>query len=359
MERWSGTHSGDIVGRRLVEAFPDFDESKFGTRLEQVFDSGAPVLLSAQFHGQVLPLEFDDGTHRVHECTITAIPTPSGERCALFAVQDVTALVRQIDALRKTRQRALAATAKAEEAKRLAELRNRELVVANRELAQFAHAASHDLQEPLRTLISFSTFLREDLGDDLNPAAARDLDHIRAAADRMRRLIEGLLSLSRVARAEISCGEVSLETCVSDALATLAARIEASGATVAGAEELPAASGDPDLLTLVFQNLLANAFKFVPAGRKPMVELKAEQDGEHVHVTIRDNGIGIEEKHHDTIFRPFFRLHGVGAFEGSGIGLAIVRRALERLHGRISVESNQGDGCTFRVALPASRPLET
>ena len=236
--------------------------------------------------------------------------------------------------------------------KGIAEKRAEELSDANQELEQFAYAASHDLQEPVRTLVSFSSFLRDDLGDELSPEAATDLEHITGAAHRMQRLVRDLLALSRASRSALEMAEVALEDCLSDSLDALRERVQETGARIEQAQ-LPVVSGDRRLLTQLFQNLLGNAMKFQRGEEPPAITISARRQDSMWLVDVKDNGIGIEQEYADQIFAPFKRLHGMGDYEGSGVGLAICRRAVERHGGRIWVDSRPGDGSRFQFTLPA------
>ena len=236
--------------------------------------------------------------------------------------------------------------------KGIAEKRAEELSDANQELEQFAYAASHDLQEPVRTLVSFSSFLRDDLGDELSPEAATDLEHITGAAHRMQRLVRDLLALSRASRSALEMAEVALEDCLSDSLDALRERVQETGARIEQAQ-LPVVSGDRRLLTQLFQNLLGNAMKFQRGEERPAITISARRQDSMWLVDVKDNGIGIEQEYADQIFAPFKRLHGMADYEGSGVGLAICRRAVERHGGRIWVDSKPGNGSRFQFTLPA------
>ncbi|MCA9752654.1 MAG: PAS domain S-box protein [Gemmatimonadetes bacterium] len=223
----------------------------------------------------------------------------------------------------------------------------------NSELEQFAYVASHDLQEPLRKLVSFSQLLETDLGDDVPPRARRDLEFIVAAASRMRSLIRALLDFARAGRAEIEMHPVNLNPCVDRVLDALALRVEETGARIER-EKIPMVLGDEALLTQVLQNLVANGLKFVRPGESPHLRIYARQDGGFVSVAVEDHGIGVPAEHRDAIFEPFRRLHGRAEYEGTGIGLAICRKIAEKHGGGVWIEETEGGGASFFVSVPAA-----
>jgi len=238
------------------------------------------------------------------------------------------------------------------DAKNASEIQAAELAKVNTELEQFSYAASHDLKEPVRNLVSYSTLLREDLGDDLTDEVAMDLEYISSAAKRMGNLVDDLLSLSRVGRSSMKQEPVLIEDCVAESLEALRSRILESGAHVEW-DQLPEVTGDAFLLTQLYQNLLGNAMKFTEDG-SPLIRLTAEQSPDGWTLGMHDNGIGISPEYADQIFASFKRLHGISEFEGTGIGLALCRKTVERHGGKIWVESEPGKGAHFKFTLPAS-----
>jgi PAS domain S-box-containing protein len=230
---------------------------------------------------------------------------------------------------------------------------NRELAALNAQLDDFTNMASHDLQEPLRTLIAFSTLLQTDLGHSLPETAAKDLGFITDAAKRMQMLIRNLLALARAGRLAKKRGKVSLSECADRALEALAMRVKETGAEVIY-DKLPAVWGDSTLLTQLYQNLIGNALKF-NGDQRPIIQLTFEE-GEGTQVFgVKDNGIGIDPKYAQQIFKPFRRLHGRAEYEGSGVGLAICRKIVERHGGKIWVESEPGKGAHFRFTISHRR----
>jgi light-regulated signal transduction histidine kinase (bacteriophytochrome) len=231
---------------------------------------------------------------------------------------------------------------------------NLDLARSNAELEQFASVASHDLQEPLRKLVSFSELLREDLGGELPERAAQDLGFITDAARRMRTLVMDLLTLSRTGTTEMKVRAVSLEEIADRALDSLGLRVAETRAVITR-DPLPQVAGDATLLEELYQNLLSNALKFCAPGAAPRIHLSAERGASDEWVLgVRDAGIGIDPERSAEIFRPFRRLHSADRYPGTGIGLAIARKAVDRHGGRLWLESQPGKGAHFRFTLGPS-----
>jgi len=231
---------------------------------------------------------------------------------------------------------------------------NEKLERKNTELDQFTYVASHDLQEPLRKVIAFSGMLRQDLGDRVPERAEKDLGFIVDAARRMQKLVQDLLALSRSGRVAMKWETVSLNHCVDQAIETLAMRIKESQAEITR-DDLPQVWGDRTMLTQLYQNLLSNASKFTGANR-PLIRLTAERINGQLTLGVKDNGIGIESKYAEQIFAPFKRLHGRAGYEGTGIGLAICAKTVERHGGAIWVESKPGKGAHFKFTIGEKTP---
>jgi len=237
---------------------------------------------------------------------------------------------------------------RAEEALRKSES---ELRLANQELEQFAYSAAHDLQEPLRTVSVYVELLRRKYPEGLDPEALSWISYCHDAADRMGVLIRDLLHYSRAASTpEASHTPVDLNEVARGALTALRTTVEESGAEVV-IESLPALVVEPVRFQQVFQNLIGNALKYSYPGRKPQVRVSAEKDGDWIF-SVHDNGIGIDSQYHSQVFEMFKRLHEKKQ-TGTGLGLTICQKIVERYGGRIWVESTPGDGATFRFSLPA------
>lgn len=235
----------------------------------------------------------------------------------------------------------------------------------NRELQDFAFVASHDLQEPLRKVQAFGDRLRLHLGERLDADGADYLQRMRSAAARMQTLINDLLAYSRVSRNSHTPRRVALSTVLAEVLSDLESRVESSGAQVV-CEPLPEIEADPTQMRQLLQNLIGNALKFAQPGRPPRVRIHAQPlppayagGPARTRLRIEDNGIGFDSKYQERIFAPFQRLHGRSEYEGSGIGLAIVRKIVERHGGQIRAEGRPGEGAVFEIDLPLSAALSS
>ncbi|GAA0601288.1 sensor histidine kinase [Caenispirillum bisanense] len=236
----------------------------------------------------------------------------------------------------------------------------KELAESNRELEQFAYVASHDLQEPLRMITSYLQLLERRYRGRIDPTADEFIRHAVDGAARMQRLIQDLLEYSRIGRSGRPMAPVAMAAVLRQALTNLRLTVEENNATVVVPPDgdLPEVLGDPGELVRLFQNLLGNALKYRHPERPPVVTVSvAAEGGHHWRFSIADNGIGIDAAHFDRIFLIFQRLHGREHYSGTGIGLAIAKKIVDRHGGRIRVESEPGRGSTFHVVLAAADPL--
>jgi len=237
------------------------------------------------------------------------------------------------------------------------EARTRELAAANEELEAFTYSVSHDLRAPLRAIDGFSEALLEDHSAQLDPPARMYLERIRAAAARMQQLIEDMLRLSRITRGILARAPVDAAAMAREMLVELRARDSGRVVEVA----IPAHAvvfADPRFLRIVLQNILENAWKFT-RGRSPAhVRLESAVEDGGVRLTVRDDGAGFQRTQAGRLFQPFQRLHRADEFEGTGIGLAIVRRILNRHGGRAWAEGELGLGASVHVWFPDAGPVE-
>lgn len=234
------------------------------------------------------------------------------------------------------------------------EARLGELASLNDELEAFTYSVSHDLRAPLRHIDGFVSLLRGRLGDGLDPTSARQLDVIAGAARRMSRLIEDLLALSRLGRTPLRMADVELAPIVAAAVEATAPEPGSRRLDVR-VGPLPRVRGDSALLEVVFVNLLSNAVKYTARREHASVEVSAlRADGDEVVVVVRDDGAGFDPRYAGKLFGIFQRLHRDDEFEGTGVGLATVRRVVQRHGGRVWAEGRVGEGASFYVALPGA-----
>lgn len=370
-----------LLQRALTKTAPgQFAISRVGT-----LEAARRTLISSPFHVVLSDLSLPDSRgfetfERIHEAdpevAIVVLTGNDDERLAVRALNegaqdylvkgkaDGQSLVRSMRyAIERNRSRRLERDNTALEgeirARKLAQERLErvaaQLEASNRELQQFASVASHDLQEPLRKIVVFGDRLRTKVGGQLGEQGNDYIERMMNAAGRMQTLIDDLLEFSRVVTRARPFVAVDLAEVVREVLGDLEVLIESKGAVV-DVGSLPTIQADPTQLRQVFQNLLANAMKFQGEGAVPHVAIRSEaaqcSGVPGWRITFRDNGIGFEQQHAERIFAPFQRLHGRSEFGGSGIGLAIVRRIVERHGGTITAEGNPGQGALFSILLP-------
>jgi PAS domain S-box-containing protein len=241
-------------------------------------------------------------------------------------------------------------------AEELLERQAQELARSNHELQSFAYIASHDLQEPLRKVIAFGDRLRTKETNNLSEMGKDYLSRMQNAAIRMRNLIEDLLAFSRVTTKAQPFQRVYLDKVVNEVLVDLEERITRLGAHI-DVDPLPVVEAEPTQMRQLFQNLIANAMKFHKENISPVIAINYRRvDNDTCEIKVVDNGIGMDPKYSDRIFKPFQRLHGKGVYEGTGIGLAICHKIIVRHGGTIEVESAPGNGATFIITLPLFQP---
>lgn len=243
----------------------------------------------------------------------------------------------------------------------------RQLQVANTELEAFSYSVAHDLRAPLRAIEGFSQALLEDCGSQLNPTGIDYVNRIQTSATRLGNLIEDLLAYSRLSRAETPVEPVDVGVVISTALSTLEHSVQQSQAQILVEQPLPTVMAHKPILLQAFLNLISNAIKFVHPKVQPQIRIWAEvleswhsesfqpATSRMARLWIEDNGIGIPEAQQERIFGVFERLHGSESYAGTGIGLAIARKAVEKVGGEVGVESQAGKGSRFWIDLPQAK----
>jgi PAS domain S-box-containing protein len=323
-ERIKGYKTGEIVGQHFTRFYPAEEIAK-GKPAAALLQAAA----DGQFEGEGWRLRKDKSRFWA-DVLITPLYDEKGE------LRGFTKIIRDITA-RKTAEELLAQKMK-------------ELSRSNKDLEQFSYVASHDLQEPLRMVASYMQLLSRRYKGKLDADADDFIGFAVDGTTRMQALIRDLLAYSRVGTSEAKLAGISSEKSLQKALVNLRGSIEASGALVTH-DPLPAVMANELLLSQLFQNLVGNAIKYQSPGI-PKVHISAALNDERQwSFSVQDNGIGIEPQHFERVFGMFQRLHKGAEYSGTGIGLAICKKIVERLHGNISVESQPGQGSTFFFTL--------
>jgi PAS domain S-box-containing protein len=346
-ERITGYSEADTLGRSIVILYPEHER-----RAEHMADELRRAR-EGSFHVEV-QRQRKDGTLFWAEVTTTPIFDERGElRGFAKLTRDITERKLAQEHLQRYARELEGMQAELEERVRQ---RTEALEEVNAELNAFAYSVSHDLRAPLRSMQGFAEALLEDYGDRLDEVGRDYATRVVKASKRMDALIQDLLAYSRVSRTELDLQPVSLEQTVDSALVQLDEPRARAGAEVELGPLDHWVLAHRVTLAQVLANLLSNSIKFVAPGQRPRVRIAAERDGEWVRLVVEDHGIGIPAEHADRIFRVFERLHPHEAYPGTGIGLAIVKKALDRMGGRISLSSAPGHGSRFQIELPASSP---
>jgi len=245
---------------------------------------------------------------------------------------------------------------------------NQQLRVANEELAlrtselndllqtiqTFTYSIAHDLRAPLRALMGFSSVVVDDYADRLDDTGKSYLHHIKDASQKMDRLLKDMLAYGQLTHVEVTSVPMSLDSAVTAALEDLRPRIRERNAVVDVQRPLPSVIGNAALANQVLLNLIDNALKFVPADRTPRIVIRATESDDYVRLSVTDNGIGIAPAYHARVFDLFVRLHKPAAYPGTGIGLALVKKAMDRMMGKVGIESTPGEGSCFWLELRAA-----
>ncbi|HET9742811.1 MAG TPA: PAS domain S-box protein [Terriglobales bacterium] len=333
-ERIKGYKPEEIIGKHFSVFYTPEDQAR--SLPEMVLHTAAT---QGHFEGEGWRVR-RDGTPFWASVVVTALRDEEGHLYGFSKVtRDMTERKKLLDTIRQHSQEL--------------ELRIQEREETSAELEAFAYSVSHDLRAPLRAIGGFADALREDCAPTLGQQGLDYLNEITNATARMNALVQDLLEYGRVSRINLSLGSVSLSEAVKQAIDQLGSDRRGS-LTVDVPAELRVES-HPQVLAQVVLNYLTNAFKFHEKDSTPAVHVFAEQHDDHVRLSVRDNGIGIAPRHQERIWQVFERLHDRETYPGSGIGLAIVRRAAVRMHGSCGVDSESGKGSTFWIELPASK----
>jgi PAS domain S-box-containing protein len=336
-ERIFGHARETMLGQELTMLMPERMRERHRHGLRRYLESGQHHI---PWTGAELPGLHKDGHELVLEISFAEIRS-NGNRLFTGTARDITDRKRaqeQIETLNRGLER------------RVAE-RTTELQETNSQLESFIYSVAHDLRTPLRSMRGYAEILQEDCGPKLDGAARDHIERIIRSSGEMDRLIRDLLSYSQVSRAEIEVAAVNLDVLLSEIRAEFEPEIREKRANLVIESPLPTVLAHEPTLRQALVNLLANALKFVKPSERPDVRVGAEPlDGGRVRIWVEDKGVGIEAEHHERIFGVFERLEPE-SYPGTGIGLAIVRRAIERMGGRVGVESAPGKGSRFYIEL--------
>ena len=327
-EKLFGYSREELLDTSLESLFPQVSRAQAATDRTETAPAGEIVSIG---EGSDLYVRRKDGVEVPVEISLSPIETDQG-KFVLCAIVDIT---------------------ERKQAAELLAVQRRELERSNAELEQFAYVASHDLQEPLRMVVSYTELLEQRHKGKLDEKTDKFIRYIVEGGKRMQLLVSDLLTYSRVGRRGKPYQPVDTAEVVRQVLADLGSMVQESGTEVScGA--LPLVNGDRGQLAQVFQNLIVNAIKF-RSDHSPLVQIGAELHGREWRFYVRDNGIGIDMQYADRLFQMFQRLHERGKYPGNGIGLALSKKIVEGHGGRIGFDSELGKGTTFYFTLPASR----
>lgn len=326
-ENLLGYSKHDLIGKNDYDFFPKSQADFFIAKDRDVLKNRQILDIPEE------PIQTKYGTRFLHTKKVPLYDENGNPQYLLGISEDITEKKQTQQALLKTVEQL---------ARSKTELEQLEL---------FAFAASHDLQEPLRSIVYYSDYIRTQLPTNLNPDVLSSLERIEKASMRMRVMMEQMRELSRVQTAGSVFESVDLNIIVDDVVSHLEHMIKDTKAKVSKSK-LPTISGDKTQLYQLFQNIIVNAIKFQSPGNAPQVHISSKSlDHEMVEITIKDNGIGFDEKYLDRIFKPFQRLNKSTDYSGTGIGLAISQKIAKRHGGDIIAHSTPGKGSTFVVYL--------
>ncbi len=320
-----------LIGRTMMEAYPDIERTEMFHALKESMERRVPRRMGNEF-------VFADGNTSAW-FNLSIEPVPEG----IFVLSvDITEEKRMLEELNRYR----------DHLESLVEERTFQLEEANRELESFSYSVSHDLRAPLRHISGFVTLLHNRIGSSFDKESNRYLQIISSSAAEMGALIDNLLNFSRMGRTQLMKRKTNAGALVKDAIDELSAEGDSSR-IVWSVAPLPDVDADPNMLRLVFVNLISNAMKYTSRRERPEICISCEHTDEEDIFIVKDNGVGFDMRYKDRLFGVFQRLHSQEEFEGIGIGLANVRRIVGRHGGRTWAEGKLNEGATFYFSIPS------
>jgi PAS domain S-box-containing protein len=344
--------TGYTAAELLAKEFPDLAEENDGIALRE----GMKPLFSGDAHDYAAETRYQrkDGTHRWVLINARALKNSDGTpRTILAVIQDISARKQTELALMETKDKLTAYAKQLEE--RVAE-RTAKLEDTVKSIDSFCYGVAHDLRSPVRSVHGYASMLRTEKSAVLDTAGNDLVDRILQAAKHMDELIDGLLLYGRLSNVDVPSGTIDLNEVLNRVLRVLDREISDAKGTVDVQGSMPKIWGHRMVLEQIFSNLITNALKFVRPGVPPQVTIRADEHETTARVYVKDNGIGIGPEHYERIFRIFERLHSASKIPGTGIGLALVKKGVERLGGKVGVESKVGEGSCFWLDLIKAGP---
>jgi PAS domain S-box-containing protein len=333
-EKLLGYSRDELIGKNDYDFFPKEQADFFISKDREIIDSGKSLDIPEEPISTRL-----SGLRYLHTRKIPIFADDGSPRYLLGISEDITEHKRE-----EAELRALKADLEIRVAERTSQLES-----ANKELEAFSYSVSHDLRSPLRAINGFSQMLLEDYSDKLDEEGKRLLNVVRENTTRMGQLIDDILKFSRAGRQDLAFSEINMEKLAHAVVDELQPD---SGKVQVEIERIPATAGDPAMMRQVFVNLLSNSIKFSRKKEPAMIKVGGSIKDDEAIYFVKDNGAGFDMKYADKLFGVFQRLHGVNEFEGTGIGLAIVKRIITRHGGRVWAEGNLKEGATIYFALP-------
>lgn len=332
LEKVTGYTTHEIAKMRATDFVPREDRELLVSRVRKVFETGQANV--------ELNLLTKSGAHVPFYCTGKLVYLDSCARLVGAGI-DVSQLKKAQEEIKNLNT----------ELERRVQERTAQLNETNKEMAAFSYTASHDLRSPIRAIIGFARAIREDSYEVLDQESRLYLDRIIHSSDRMMQLIDDLLRYARVGQQTVFLRPVAMQEVIEEIIEEVEPRLKAIGAKVSIAPDLPRVLGEPTLLYQIFDNLIENAITYRKQREPLQIEVSWRNGVDEVVLFVGDNGIGIAPHHHERIFDVFQRLHRIDEYQGTGIGLATVKRSVQKLGGHVWVESEVGKGSVFCVRL--------